>query len=852
MSIGLGEITTRAHDLVAAGDLAGARDLLAGALVGADPSPANASDDLAEAAGLHARLLLTLGDPRAARPWAAFAYAAVGRLHGAHDERTVGAAATLAAVLHRVGSQARAAHLYRDVIAELTSIDGPESLRVLAAHADLATVEYARGECEVARNRLEDAWSLHREVYGDTHPSGIKMLARLGAMQRDCGRFTEANDNLALAQELCRESLPPDHPLAVQVAALARATATPDHLCATPPPPPSPPAPAPAPPSGRDQGLVAGDTPGESHDSSLVDEPIPTGGDAGPPPWEERPDPGPDRPDTGQDRPEGSGFPDEPDAPERPDLADPPADRWWPPEPGEPDERPEPATAGTDRDDAPTGPATYDDRAWYHDPAGPGSEQPWRDDPTGTDTGYDDRAWSDDPLGAGNRPGEEAHANGVHPDPLSDRGWPDLDRPDPDRTDAGHLDRDWTATDPLDRPDPDRAAAGRPATEPTDGGWPDANHTAPGWPDARHPEDAWAATDRPEPDRPGPDRPDSTWSDPGPTKPDWPDADRYQADRDDAAPYQADREQADRDQADRYDAAPDQPWNAEQPWDDPADRGTGYPERGYAEPMYPEPDAARRPDLTKRAWPDQEPTWREPGPTGQEAWPEREPALPPDVPDFAPTGPDSGQFAAGGAPAGDAHPGVHEVRRTPTTDLAVRQRGDLPVRRRNALPVPVRRPPAPPPDRRLVPVILAGLVVVALGAVAVIAGFALADRREPAPDAGGQPVPPATGAPGSTSPTSPAAPPPAEPGTPPGGVTVTDNRDSVTLTWTYPSGAEGPVVVSAGRTGQKPRAFQDLAPGTSSYVVYGLDSSVDYCFVVAVVYSTDLVGRSEPVCTERG
>ncbi len=146
------------------------------------------------------------------------------------------AAATLAAVLHRVGSWSRAARLYQEVIIELTASDGPESLRVLAAHADLATVEYARGQCQVARDRLQDAWELHREVYGDGHPSGIKMLARLGSMQRDCDQFAEAQDNLALARELARQHLAADDPLAIQVAALSRAAANPDHVCADNPP----------------------------------------------------------------------------------------------------------------------------------------------------------------------------------------------------------------------------------------------------------------------------------------------------------------------------------------------------------------------------------------------------------------------------------------------------------------------------------------------------------------------------------------------------------------------------------------------------------------------------------------
>ncbi|MEU8425024.1 tetratricopeptide repeat protein [Micromonospora sp. NPDC048835] len=236
MSSGFGELTDQAHHLVSSGDLAGAQQLLSDALTDADPRPANATPELAEAASLQARVLIALGEPHSARGWAAFAYAATTRLHGRADPRTVAAAATLAAVLHRVGSHSRAARLYQEVIIELTAQDGPESLRVLAAHADLATVEYARGQCTVARDRLQDAWELHREVYGDGHPSGIKMLARLGAMQRDCGQFTEAHDNLALARELCRQHLPADDPLAAQVAALARAAANPDHVCADNPP----------------------------------------------------------------------------------------------------------------------------------------------------------------------------------------------------------------------------------------------------------------------------------------------------------------------------------------------------------------------------------------------------------------------------------------------------------------------------------------------------------------------------------------------------------------------------------------------------------------------------------------
>jgi hypothetical protein len=556
VSSGFGDLTTHAHDLVAAGDLAGARELLGDALSAADPTPGNASAELAEAAGLQARVLVALGESRSARGWAAFAYSAATRLYGASDQRTVAAAATLAAVLHRVGSHARAAHLYRDVITELTATDGPESARVLAAHADLATARYALGECEAARTLLQDAWELHREVYGDGHVSGIKMLARLGAMQRDCRRFTEAYEHLALAQELCRTHLAADHPLAVQVTALACASADPDHSCAARPPSTSdgtslPPAPAPAAPT---------------------------------------------------------------QAPARPTTPLPPQPRFPPtgsvsPPPVVPPATP-PAASPIPRPAASPIPV-------------PGPRVPVDQDP--------------------HLPGRSTGAGSVHVDPdRYDRWWP-----------------------------PE-------AAEPDAGG--EADHPA------REPDHPGGELDHPGGVTPSGSRTAST----GPVQ---------------------------------Y-----------------------LPER---------------------------------------------------------------------------------VQRAPLTA--------------------VYRPPYQRP-RRMLPIVLGGLVAVLLIAGAVTAGIALVGDRRPRP-AG------TTGAAlaWSTSPSGspPAAPGHAVPGTPPAAVTLRDTRDSVALTWTYPPGAEGPVVVSGGRTGQESRALQELPAGTTSFTVYGLNRSTDYCFIVAVVYSVDLVGRATPVCTAR-
>ncbi|WP_374537122.1 tetratricopeptide repeat protein [Micromonospora aurantiaca (nom. illeg.)] len=518
MSSGFADLTVQAHQLVSEGDLDGAQRLLADALSDADPRPGNASAELAEAAGLQARVLVALGEPHSARGWAAFAYAAATRLFGRSDERTVTAAATLAAVLHRVGSDARAARLYSDVIIELTARDGPESQRVLAAHADLATVEYARGQCEVARDRLQDAWELHREVYGDGHPSGIKMLAKLGAMERDCGRYADSHEHLTLAEELCRLHLDSDDPLAAQVAGLARAAADPDHVCPAP-------APAPEPPPARTTPVV-------------------------------------------------------------------PAARVPPP------------------------------------------------------------------------------AEGPHD--LPPYSPPALDEP---------------VETPLYHP-PGRAA-----------------------------ETAHVPTPRTAPEADG---------------------------------------------FDDYPWPPDDP--AEQPW---------------------RPDADPLPPTVV-------------GLAGDQAGVRRVPPPPPEPPS-------------------------------------------------RYLPVHVPRPPVA--ERRARPwlplVVLGVAVALLLGTVAVIAGVSRVDDGRDAP-------PPATSAPPPTSagpvPSTPAA---AKPGTPPGRFTLTDRRDSIVLSWTYPAGAEGPVVVAGGRSGQPQGTFATLPAGSADYIAYGLDRTTDYCFTVALVWSTDTVARTGPVCTKR-
>jgi hypothetical protein len=513
----LAALTAHAQTLSSAGQLAEARAVLADALDPADVDPQRASPDLANAAALLARILIALGDPYTARPWAGFAHAAEDRLYGPHDERTIAAAAMHARVLQSIGSHGRAAHLYHDLVRELTSRDGANSDRVLAAEADLAVAEHAAGQCTAARARLAEAWARHRRMHGDAAPGGIKMLARLGGMERECGLTAESEQHFALAQELCARYLPGDNPLVVQAARLAGAKPSGGHRC----------------------------------------------GRAG--------------------RPDGS----------------------------------------------------------------------------------------------------------------------------------------------------DQASRAIPGT----------------------------AADSPDPYRPG------TW-------------------RPDRRPAQAPPPPR---------TAPAQP--------DPDERNT-EPKGLYQQPLYLS-DVHKAPGEL----------------TGRHARVDTPPPLPGQR---APqTGPDGREVQVGA------------VAVPPPTRVT-------PPDRR--LPVPVDKPP---PRGSWQPLVLVAMLVagIAVAAAVVIATLPRAN--------GGTTPPPVTT---SSAPPSRSAPPatrPADAGAPPAGVRLRDSGDSVSLDWTYPKGAEGPVLISGGRKGQERRVFQQLPAGTTSYVVYGLSEQLDYCFTVAVVYTVDHVASSRPFCTAR-
>ncbi|WP_433720546.1 tetratricopeptide repeat protein [Actinoplanes sp. CA-051413] len=656
----LADLTAQAQILTSAGDLAGARDVLADALDPADADPQRASPDLALAAALQARILIALGDPHAARTWAGFAHAAEERLHGPHDERTIAAAATHAAVLHRVGNHGRAAQLYHDLVAELTAVDGRLSARVLAAEADLATAEHASGQCTAARNRLADAWARHNQAHGEDAPAGIKMLARLAAMERECGHERDAQQHFSRAQELCARYLPPDHPLGRQVARLAGAQPSGRHTCGQ---------------VQRSTGPAAdGPAPGVTRVPAKTPEVHPV--------RQEPPAPG---------DPTGRHARPEPPVPLPLISPAPPPEPTPPPQAALPvDTAPPSEVAPPPQADPPIDTAPPPEAVELPDTSPRAETTPWAE---------------------------------TAPPPAAEAGPPRLEVTPPPQAHG------FTPRRPDSAPLQDEAPA----------------EAAPG---------AWVT-----PPPPIPVQAQQSWPETAPQ------------------PHMAM-------------AAPAPPTH--RPAEKPAERPVEQPiEQPVEQPV----------EQPRQGW-----AVEPPGPWPPDSFP---PAAYP--PDTYPPGP---RLPLDEPPA-------------PGTD--------------RRLPVPVEK-------RNRQPLVLAAVLVAGIAAAAAIV-IATWPREDAQPAAG--PTASASAPVSAAPPAASASARPSNAAVAPTRVTLQDNRDSVALTWRYPKGSEGPVLISGGRTGQEQRAFQQLPAGTTDYVVYGLNRQNNYCFSVAVVYTVDQVAASEAVCTKR-
>ncbi|MEU8007816.1 hypothetical protein AB0B66_42230 [Catellatospora sp. NPDC049111] len=224
----------RARELVSRLDFPAAQQLLRDQLALAHQDPRHADAAEADTAALYAGVLLHLGEPHAARSWAAYAHAAAQALHGDLDRRALHALGVLAVCLHRTGALDRAADLYQNLIRDLSTADGPDADRTLSARADAAVVEHARGSCADGRRQLAEVLAAHVSRHGPGHPVNLRMTIRLAGMWRDCGDFDQAHDLLAGVRAQAAV-LPADDDVHRLLQAALHARAQTEHRCGTAP-----------------------------------------------------------------------------------------------------------------------------------------------------------------------------------------------------------------------------------------------------------------------------------------------------------------------------------------------------------------------------------------------------------------------------------------------------------------------------------------------------------------------------------------------------------------------------------------------------------------------------------------
>lgn len=188
-------------------------------------------DALAEAASVYASILIAAGTPDLAPPWADLAQRVYGTGLGPPTAAALQAESVLGQVWTSLGMHDRAVEVYADLAHRLPAYLGPDHRQVFNGTADYAAALHRVSHCAVARTLLADCCRAHVAIFGPEDRDGIKMLARLGAMTRDCQDFDGAHAQFTEARARCRAYLADDDPLTANVTRLARADADPGHEC---------------------------------------------------------------------------------------------------------------------------------------------------------------------------------------------------------------------------------------------------------------------------------------------------------------------------------------------------------------------------------------------------------------------------------------------------------------------------------------------------------------------------------------------------------------------------------------------------------------------------------------------
>ncbi|MBX6748668.1 MAG: ParA family protein [Micromonosporaceae bacterium] len=210
-------------------DRGGHRQALAAAyptVVRVEQDPASASSEDWQLVTMYALATAYRGDPRRAVACATSAYRALCALHGPFDEAAMSAQRALAVAQQAAGDLLGAVRTAEAVWALSERTRGTTAVLTLLAAADLAAAQHRVGRCDEALRLMESTVDTYVTRYGHD-ATGIRMLARLGAMIRDCGDFDRGHELLGQARRLAQG----DDGLMAAITALARADVDPDHHC---------------------------------------------------------------------------------------------------------------------------------------------------------------------------------------------------------------------------------------------------------------------------------------------------------------------------------------------------------------------------------------------------------------------------------------------------------------------------------------------------------------------------------------------------------------------------------------------------------------------------------------------
>jgi hypothetical protein len=190
--------------------------------------------DIADAARLYAGVLISLGESYSALLYSTYAHKATRLLDKPTSLRAIQADLIHAFVLRATARLGDSVTLYRDVVQRLAQRFGPAGRPALAGRADMAVAMHAAGACKEAGKTLHRTYVSHREAFGAADPQGIRMLAKLGVMARDCGGFELAHQYFDEAKARCAQHFSYTDPLSRHVTTAARASSDPAHTCGQP------------------------------------------------------------------------------------------------------------------------------------------------------------------------------------------------------------------------------------------------------------------------------------------------------------------------------------------------------------------------------------------------------------------------------------------------------------------------------------------------------------------------------------------------------------------------------------------------------------------------------------------